>query len=88
MAFVKGQSGNPSGRPKKDTEIEQMAMKLVPICMEKIQTILEAGSMKEQLVAIQIIFDRAFGKARQAVELSGKLESIVVNVVRKEPPKA
>ena len=74
--FKKGRSGNPSGRKKK-TEEEQL---LEDLCKDKTQDalstillIMEGGeNERNRLAAAQYVIDRGWGKARQAVEHSGK----------------
>ena len=65
--FVKGQSGNPKGRPKQTQEQKDahaMIRKLAPQAVERLREILEDPRVKtsDLLRAIEIVFDRAFGK--------------------------
>lgn len=74
MPFKKGQSGNPSGRKKKDQEsldLEASCKKLTPQALETIVAIMQGGdNERNKLTAAQYIVDRGYGKPVQAV--SGK----------------
>ena len=66
--FKPGKSGNPGGRPKKtqaQKDALQMIRDLAPLAAQKLKDIIEADDVKtsDQLRAIEIIFDRAYGKA-------------------------
>ena len=80
--FVKGFSGNPKGRPKKDmslTEIVRKALKAkreeggVSVAQELI-TVLIDKALAGDKDAINILLDRGFGKAKAFLELSSKSE--------------
>jgi hypothetical protein len=74
-AFKKGQSGNPGGRPKKTEEertLEAMCRERTPEALHAILRIM-AGSKQDRakLAAAQYVLDRAWGKPKESVELSG-----------------
>lgn len=77
--FVKGQSGNPGGRPKKPIELEQYA-KDAPA---KLRAIADdpATPVKIKADIEKFFFEAVYGKAAQAVDLEGKLESSGTTVV-------
>lgn len=67
-AFKPGQSGNPGGRPKRTKEEKdalQMIRALCPLAAEKLREIIENPDVKvsDQLRAIEIIFERTYGRA-------------------------
>lgn len=75
--FMPGKSGNPSGRPKQTQEQKdalRMIRDLAPLAAEKLREIIEDPKVKvsDQLRAIEIILDRAYGKgfANESVNAS------------------
>lgn len=65
--FQKGQSGNPRGRPKQTQEQKDalaMIRDMAPEAAERLHEIIQdrGVSTKDLLKAIEIVFDRAFGK--------------------------
>lgn len=65
--FEKGKSGNPRGRPKQTQEQKDalaMIRDLAPEAAERLRDILHDPDTKtnDLLRAIEIVFDRAFGK--------------------------
>lgn len=72
--FQKGKSGNPGGRPKTTQEQKdalQQIRDLAPRAAEEMQRILDDPRAPQalKLRVAEVVFDRAFGKPRQEVEM-------------------
>lgn len=65
--FQPGQSGNPSGRPKKIQDAEKLAEESLEEAMKKLKELMNSDNEKVALAAAQTLIDRAMGKARQSV---------------------
>jgi hypothetical protein len=68
--FKKGQSGNPGGRPKLPEEFKELARTNSIIALQKAIDIMTNPNSdpKDVLKAADMIMDRGFGKATQAIE--------------------
>jgi hypothetical protein len=67
-SFKPGISGNPSGRPKKtptQKQLEQLCRENAPKALSVLMRIMTDSetSARDQLKAIELMFDRGFGKA-------------------------
>lgn len=80
-AFVKGQSGNPGGRPKKTPEqfeLEAACKAKTPDALAVIESIMLNGeNERNRLAAAQAIIERAYGRPVERKEVkTGLLEDI------------
>lgn len=65
MAFQRGKSGNPGGRPV--NEIKKLARDNAPLAIQKILAMLASPDERLAFQAAQEILNRAWGKPAQAV---------------------
>ncbi|HEY8937376.1 MAG TPA: DUF5681 domain-containing protein [Cyclobacteriaceae bacterium] len=79
MTFVKGQSGNPSGRPKVKNlaEIRELAQSYAPAAIEELGRLMKhAKTDAAKVAAIQTILDRGYGKALQTIDMTMRLDEL------------
>lgn len=80
--FIKGQSGNPGGRPKKPVNLEKYAME----APERLRAIAEDPKTPVKVKADieRFFYEAVYGKAKQAVDLDGKVENTGVQTIKFE----
>ena len=83
----KGESGNPSGKPVKHSKDlarkilfstqngEMLVRRLVALAQGEI----EGSRPSDQVRAIELLLDRAFGKATQVIEIEGEVVHRAIN---------
>lgn len=71
MAFQKGQSGNPGGRPKESNDAKKYARKHGKEAIKKLAYWMNQGDGRVSVTAAQAILDRAYGKPAQAITGEG-----------------
>ncbi len=80
MAFVKGVSGNPAGRPKrtrKELDLIQACRKKAPEALEKLLELMDSDNDSIAIKACISILDRGYGRPReQADEVSTILRNL------------
>ena len=67
--FVKGKSGNPSGRPKVVGEVQELARKQGPEAIKTLVSIMndKKGVKQTRMAAACALLDRGYGKPMQSV---------------------
>jgi hypothetical protein len=72
MPFVKGKSGNPGGRPKRLSEVRELARSYGPEAIRKLVSIMrdEKAHHRDQIVACGTLLDRGYGRAINAVDMA------------------
>jgi len=94
MPFAPGQSGNPSGRPKVDFEVRELAREHGREAIERLVVIMRGDNPSLARAACEALLDRGFGKPVQSVGIdadSVPLQGITVTFVqpdRSEPETA
>ena len=75
--FKKGNSGNPNGRPCKIPELDKLLAEVLGeekegvAAAKAILMALRAKATKGDVRAAEVLLDRAYGKAKEKVELTG-----------------
>lgn len=68
MAWKKGESGNPGGRPRKERELIEIAEAASPAALQRVVALTKSRNPRVALAAAQEILNRAIGKPRQQLE--------------------
>lgn len=89
MAFIKGQSGNPGGRPKTAGLVKEAAQSYGLEAVEKLAELMRSDQPAVAQKAAQTLLDRGFGRPEQSVEMTGAdgsplLQGITVKLVRSD----
>lgn len=90
MPFAPGQSGNPSGRPKVDFEVRELAREHGREAIERLVEIMRGDNLSLARAACEALLDRGFGKPVQSVGIdadSVPLQGITVTFVQPARPE-
>ncbi len=83
MVFKPGESGNPGGRPKGQSELTELLRQRIPAerLVGALDALIEAGDPKATLYAI----DRQLGKPAQSIQISGDEDKPLHALIGVEP---
>lgn len=75
---MKGQSGNPAGRPRGYAAIALACRELIPEAMVRLSQLLGSDDERIQMEAIKVVLDRGIGKVRDVVpdDVLGLVEDV------------
>jgi hypothetical protein len=85
--FVKGQSGNPNGRPKKLPELDKLMAEVLGeekdgiTAAQAILNMLRGKAAKGDIKAAQLLLDRAYGKSKQNIDITPLGEKVTVPTI-------
>ena len=81
MAFAKGVSGNPGGRPKAVVEVRHLARDLTAKAFAELERIaFTSPDDRARLAAVGMILDRAWGKPTQPVDGNGEGGPVMLQI--------
>jgi len=81
IPFKKGQSGNPKGQPKKIPELRVLLAEVLGeekdgiAAAKAILMALRAKATKGDVRAAELLLDRAYGKAKESLQINAEINS-------------
>lgn len=82
--FVKGQSGNPKGKPKKLPHLDKLLAEVLGeekdgmTAAEAILKALRVKATKGDIRAAEVLLDRGYGKVKETIDLTSKVINVKV----------
>lgn len=89
--FKKGKSGNPNGRPKKLPQLDELLADVLGEEKDGIEAAkailmaLRAKATKGDVRAAEVLLDRAYGKAKQAIDVTSNNEPFILKINGTKP---
>jgi hypothetical protein len=84
--FKKGKSGNPNGRPKKLPQLDELLADVLGEEKDGIEAAkailmaLRAKATKGDVRAAEVLLDRAYGKSKQAIDVTSNNEPFILKL--------
>jgi hypothetical protein len=70
-------SGNPGGRPKLELSVREVAQQYSIEALETLVHVMRTGKPGDRITAANAVLDRAYGRPKQSVEMSGSGVTLV-----------
>jgi len=71
---VKGQSGDPGGRPKMPEELKTAMQGLAEDAIKVLREAMQSDDQRARIMAASHVLDRGYGKPTQSVDLTAKTD--------------
>lgn len=88
MTFVKGQSGNPGGRPKGFTDFKRECEQRSARALELLDDAIGLGPSPVAIEAAKLLLAYAWGKPTQIVDVKGDLNLTITKVLEEARQRA